>query len=112
MVCLPDWTKGKKFLEVMIICRPSRHITLGRAASGRRTLICHCSIDGARVEQESEPATALPPDLQTPSSTKVTADYRRCCVIELPVLCNRDDHLVRTLVTARCSALYLRTNFV
>jgi hypothetical protein len=30
----------------------------------------------------------------------------------LPASCNRDDHLVRTLVAARCSALYLRTNLV
>jgi hypothetical protein len=31
---------------------------------------------------------------------------------ELPAFCNRDDHLVRTLVAARCSALYFLTNFV
>ena len=30
----------------------------------------------------------------------------------LPASCNRDDHLVRTLVATRCSALYLRTNLV
>jgi hypothetical protein len=30
----------------------------------------------------------------------------------LPAFCNRDDHLVRTLVAARCSALYFLTNFV
>ena len=30
----------------------------------------------------------------------------------LPASCNRDDHLVRTLIAARYSALYLRTNLV
>src|SRR5438270_140057 len=33
---------------------------------------------------------------------QVTVNYRRCRLTELPVFCNRDDHLVRTLVTARC----------
>ena len=46
------------------------------------------------------------------SSTRVTADYRHNCPAELFALCNRDYHLVRTLVAARCSALYLRTNLM
>jgi hypothetical protein len=45
-------------------------------------------------------------------SLHATVDYRRCSLTELPAPCNRDDHLVRTLVAARCSALYLRTNLV
>jgi hypothetical protein len=43
-----------------------------------------------------------------PPRHQATVDYRRC----LPAFCNRDDHLVQTLVAARCSALYFLTNFV
>jgi hypothetical protein len=45
-------------------------------------------------------------------SYQATVDYRRCCLTELSTLCNRDDYLMQTLVAARCSALYLRTNLV
>jgi hypothetical protein len=45
-------------------------------------------------------------------SFQATVDYRRCSLTERPASCSRDDHLVRTLVAARCSALYFRTNLV
>src|SRR3954452_20308644 len=90
-------------------------MTLGRAALDRCIFIYSCySIDGAGAEQE--PANSDSAQIQRPSSTKptfhqATVDYRRC-LTELPVFCNRDDHLVRTLVAARCSTLYFLTNFV
>ena len=37
---------------------------------------------------------------------------QRATTGKLPASCNRDDHLVRALVAAGCSALYLRTNLV
>ena len=43
---------------------------------------------------------------------QATVDYRRCSLTEPPASCNRGDHLVRTMVAARYSALYLRTNLV
>lgn len=39
------------------------------------------------------------------------ADCRRYCTV-LPESCNLDDHLLRTLVIALCSALYLLNNSV
>jgi hypothetical protein len=62
------------------------------------------------MSKSQSPQTVTPPSSTTPLH-QATVDYRRY-LAELPAFCNRDDHLVRTLVAARCSALYFLTNFV
>lgn len=44
-------------------------------------------------------------------STRTIADYQRRFTV-LPDSSNRDDHLVRTLVTILCSSLYLFTSLM
>jgi hypothetical protein len=61
------------------------------------------------------PQTVTPPRFTdhpstTPPSTKPLSATG--AVLLSCLFCNRDDHFVRTLVAARCSALYFLTNFV
>jgi hypothetical protein len=73
---------------------PSTTVSIATSQSTERVL-----------SKESEPTNSDSGQIQRSSSSKLLT------TAELPALHNRDDHRVRTLVAARCSALYLRTNF-
>ena len=88
-------------------------MTLGRVVSDRRIFIYYCyySIDGVDVEEESEPANSDSAQFHHATFHQATLDSGAVSP-NYPLFYSRDDHLMQTLVAARCSALYFLTNFV